>query len=333
MEILTYEPPLPDELIDELLDFWLNAYGAPYEDQAGIRGREREYNKDLFYVTRRDGKVAGTSRLIVPREMPILGGLGEVATDPKLRRSGIGTAMSEKAGDDFRAMGGQAWFLGTINPNAMRVYHRLGWRRLAWSIAWAQTMNDDSPEEFLTDYFRADSGKPTVRPGSPVERVTMVPLFATPHDWQVLDSNTGIFSTRYAMLRGALLLYPRFEAIAKNGRGTWFAAYTPAGRLTGISTARLDEEDNCSLDAVTHSRFSDVWSDLVQAAVDWAIGNGAGTCYALLSEEDEEKQALFKGLGFSRNGTGPDFELGAGAAPQQGHSLLDRSVPSIRMEK
>ena len=36
MEIVTYEPPLPEELVDELADFWLRAFGEPYEDQAGI---------------------------------------------------------------------------------------------------------------------------------------------------------------------------------------------------------------------------------------------------------------------------------------------------------
>jgi GNAT superfamily N-acetyltransferase len=319
MEITTHIPPLPDSLITELADFWLKAFGEPYEDQAGIRGQELEYNNDFFYVTRREGKVVGTARLIVPREIPTLGGLGEVATDPDSRRLGIGSAMSAKAGEDFKSMGGKAWFLGTINPNAMRVYSRLGWKRLAWSIAWAQIIGDESPEEFLIDYFRTETGESSVRPGSPLERVTMVPLFATPHDWQILDSNTGIFSTRYAMLRGALLLYPRFEKMCKDNKGTWFASYTNNGKLTGISTARLDNAGNCKIDAVAHSRFMSVWPELVQNAIKWASSKSAANCYAMLSQEDEEKQSCFEEIGFYIKGTGPDFQLG------------DRSVPAVKM--
>lgn len=319
MEITTHIPPLPGSLITELADFWLKAFGEPYEDQAGIRGQELEYNHDFFYVTRREGKVVGTARLIVPREIPTLGGLGEVATDPDSRRLGIGSAMSAKAGEDFKSMGGKAWFLGTINPNAMRVYSRLGWKRLAWSIAWAQIIGDESPEEFLIDYFRTETGESSVRPGSPLERVTMVPLFATPHDWQILDSNTEIFSTRYSMLRGALLLYPRFEKMCVDNKGTWFASYTNTGKLTGISTARLDKAGNCKIDAVAHSRFMSVWPELVQSAIEWASSKSAENCYAMLSQEDEEKQNCFEEIGFHIKGTGPDFQLG------------DRSVPAVKM--
>ncbi len=319
MEITTHIPPLSESLVDELSDFWFTAFGEPYDDQAGIRGEELEYNKDFFYVTRRNGKVVGTARLIVPREIPILGGLGEVATDPGHRRLGIGSAMSAKAEEDFKSMGGKAWFLGTINPNAMRVYSRLGWKRLAWSIAWAQIIGDESPEEFLIDYFRSEPGDSSVRPGSPLERVTMVPLFATPHDWQILDSNTAIFSTRYAMLRGALLLYPRFEKMCKDNRGTWFASYTKNGKLTGISTAHIDETGYCKIDAVAHSRFMSVWPDLVKSVMQWASDKSAKNCYVLLSQEDEEKKSLFQKIGFHYQGTGSDFDLG------------DRSVTSVKM--
>ena len=154
-----------------------------------------------------------------------------------------------------------------------------------------------------------------------MDRVTMVPLFATPHDWHVLDANVGIYSTRYAMLRGALLLYPRFEALTKDGKGTWFSAYTPEGRLTGVSTARIDEHGSCQVDGSTHRRFGTAWRDLIEAGVDWAASKGVSSCHALVSVDDEEKRSLFEELGFHKAGTGPDFELG------------DRTSSSIRMER
>ena len=56
--------------------------------------------------------------------------LGEVATDPKQRRSGISTRLCACALEEFRGNGGEAIFLGTGNPDAARVYYR--WAGAAW---------------------------------------------------------------------------------------------------------------------------------------------------------------------------------------------------------
>ena len=316
METLTYEPPLPEDLIEELTHFWETSYGDSYDSFLPmLRGDERVHNRDVFYVTRQGAELAGTCHLSISRGLPILGGLGEVATAPAMRRRGIATRLSAQAGEEFRSQGGQAWFLGTVNPDATRVYHRLGWRKLSSSIGWTQIISGESPEEFLTDYFRGDHGTPSVRAGGPRDRLPMIPLLSTPHDWQVLDANVGVLSTRYDTLKGALSLYPRFEELAADGRGTWFGAYTPGGRLTGVSTARLDDQGGCRVDGFTHRRFPSAWAKLVGSAVEWASDHGAASTYALLSAEDEEKGSLFEGLGFRRAGTGPEFQIGTRSVP------------------
>ena len=83
------------------------------------------------YVRRLAGKLAGACLVATSKEMPSLGGFGEVATSPDARRSGIATQLSHQARDDFGERGGQALFLGTGNPDAARIYFRLGWRKLA----------------------------------------------------------------------------------------------------------------------------------------------------------------------------------------------------------
>ena len=90
-----------------------------------------------------------------------------MATSPDARRSGIATQLSRQARDDFGERGGQALFLGTGNPDAARIYFRLGWRKLAGANLMVNVMNGDSPEEFLVDYFR-DLGPATVRDPSPI---------------------------------------------------------------------------------------------------------------------------------------------------------------------
>ena len=163
-----------------------------------LLGREVPETIITVHVRRLGDKLAGACLVATSRGLPSLGGFGEVATSPDARRSGIATDLSRRARDDFGERGGQALFLGTGNPDAARIYFRLGWRKLAGANLMVNVLNSDSPEGFLVDYFR-DLGPATVRGPSPADRVPMIPLLVSPQDWQMLDSNTGMLSTRYAV--------------------------------------------------------------------------------------------------------------------------------------
>ena len=163
-----------------------------------------------------------------------------------------------------------------------------------------------------------DTGPP---PATAAERIPMVPLLLTPHDWQVLDANTGMFSTRYAIQHSCMGLYPRYFALGREGRGAWFGARTDRGLLVGLSTARLDRSGQCQVDGFVHQNASADWENLLQAAVRWGIGQGAPLCRARLSVEDEEKRSRFESLKFHATGTGEAFDL------------YGRQVASIRLER
>ena len=261
--------------------------------------------------TRRIGeRLAGACLVASSDSMPSLGGLGEVATGPEARRTGIATALTQQALNDFRDRGGQALFLGTVNPAAARIYHRLGWRKLAGARLMLHVANGDSPEEFLVDYFRETRGEVvSVRAPSPADRAPMIPLLVSPHDWQVLDFNVGVMSTRYAVLDSCLGLYRRYAAIAGDGRGAWFCARTDRGNVVGLSTARLDRNGGCRVDGFTHKNHATIWRDLTQAAIGWSAGRNASHIYADASVEDEEKRALFDSAGFTRASDWKPFDL------------------------
>jgi len=161
-----------------------------------------------------------------------------------------------------------------------------------------------------------------VRAASALERVPMIPLIHTPHDWQVLDSNASgnIYSTRYARQGSCNGLYPRYESVRDDGRGNWFAANTADGRVIGLATARLTGDDSCRVDGFAHNRYLDVWPDLIRAATRWGISKGSGNIHAALSVEDEEKQEAFEALGFKLTGPAEPFFIG------------EREVDSVRME-
>ena len=238
-------------------------------------GAEVEQNGNTVYLTRRDdGGLAGTCGLTTSRSVPALGGLGEVATDPGLRRSGIATELCKQAVDDFRDLGGQALFLGTDNPDAARVYYRLGWRKLAGANVMANISNGDSPEAFLVDYTRG-LGPAQIRPASPDVRIPLIPLMVLPHDWLVLDSNAAMFSTRYAAQNSCMGLYRRYSHLVRDGRGAWFCAVTQDARVVGSSTARLDGSGACRVDAFALGSHMETWAGLVASAMDWSDAAGA----------------------------------------------------------
>ena len=324
MDFTRLNVPLPEELIQELTVFWEEIFENSYEDFKPIfAGNEIEDNEDILYLMREDEELAGTSHLTVGKTVPQLGGLGEVATPPAFRRQGIAAELCEAALDDFCKQGGEAFFLGTGNPAAARIYYRLGWRKLAGANVMARIESGNSPEAFLVDYFREAEGQISIVPGTSAERIPMIPLIVCPHDWQVLDANAGIFSTRYAVQSSCMGLYPKYDALPQQQNGAWFGAQTDSGHLIGLGTARLDGSGVCHVDGFAHQRCLEAWGDLIQAAMDWGADRGATEWCGTLSVEDEDKQSLFGSLGFEVAGEGEAFTLGERQVPSV---LLKRSV-------
>ena len=320
---MRFKVPLPAELVEELSAFWTAVFGETDTDPdlppSVFLGQEHEYNRNIVYLDRRGEKLAGTCGLTVSRRVSILGGLGEVATSPEFRRAGIATELCRQAIDEFRESGGQAVFLGTGNPDAARVYYRLGWRKLAGASVMANIPSGDSPEAFLVGYFRG-LGTAMVRAATPEDRIPMIPLLVSPHDWHVLDANAAMFSTSYSVQESCMGLYRRYEAVGRDSQGSWFSAVTPSGRIVGLSTTRLDASGGCRVDAFTHKDFEGIWGELVQAAIEWGARLGVSSFAAAVSVVDEEKRALFESIGFLSAGSGEPFELD------------DRQVESVRLE-
>ena len=307
---MKYEAPLEPQLVDELFDFWLPIFKGQIDVTPDVLlGHELPHSRIIVHTRRLNGKLAGACLVATSEATPSLGGFGEVATSSDARRSGIATALSRQALDEFREKGGQALFLGTGNPDAARIYFRLGWRKLAGANLMANISNGDSPEEFLVDYFRG-LGSATVKTPTPADRAPMIPLLVSPHDWQVLDFNTSMLSTRYAVQGSCLGLYRRYLAIANDEQGAWFCATTAHREIVGLSTARLDDKGRCRVDGFTHRNYLSTWQALIQAAVDWSVGRNASQIHATVSIEDDEKRMLFESLRFENGSAGEPFDLG-----------------------
>lgn len=321
------EAPLSEpELIHELLGVWKSIFKMSFEELRPIlEGDECSENVDVIFLAREGGELAGTSHLTISKAVTALAGLGEVATSTSFRRRGIGEKLCQMALDEFRQRRGQSIFLGTSNPDAARLYHRLGWRRLPGTNVMLNLLNNDSPEPYLVDYFRGLDGsngpKVVVGTASPDVRIPMIPLCIVPHDWQVLDANARMYSIRFHHQGGCMSLYPMYQAVRSVGKGEWFAARTEQGKVVGLASARLGDSNEACIDGFAHRNFAEILEALVRSAVAWAQERNAASCYALISAEDEEKQKRFASMGFLESREGQiEFELGG------------RQIRSLRME-
>ena len=249
---------------------------------------------------------------MTPRANPEFAGIGEVATRHEYRGRGIASHLCQKALEVFTGQDGEAVFLGTENPSAARIYHRLGWRRIANSTVYANITTGESPEEYLADYFRTPSSVNTVS-GDASLRVPMIPLLLTPHDWQVLDGNlpTPMISTRYAEQNSCMGLCRKYYYLVKREGAEWFAAKTSDGRLVGIATAFIDAQHTCHVDGFIHSRFHDSYHALVKAAIQWGTQRNSGRFTTRLSVEDVEKRADFEAIGFQAGSPDGTFRVGS----------------------
>lgn len=304
------ESPISDNHARDFITFWHSIFGKTLDiGQEAFTGSETGINYHVIYSQYTGGEIAGTCGLTGSLHDPRLAGLGQVATDTTSRRSGIASKLCQAAVDDFFEREGQGLFLGTANPGAARIYHRLGWRKLASANVMVNTLHRISPEAFLVELL-SNPGEYAVSEANPGMRIPMIPLIIFPHDWQVLDLNVNLFSTRYTVQNSCLGLYRRYQELCVDGKGMWFGARESSGLLLGLSSARLQDVGVCTVDSFSLNSDKAIWSDLIHAATTWGLQAGY-KIQATVSYEDEEKQAFLEEFGFLAHGDSEPANIGS----------------------
>ena len=304
-----HEAPLAAELLGELCLFWERTFSTSYDEfRPALGGTETEHNRDVVWVMREDGDLAGTCHLTTVRCNASLGGLGEVATASRFRRRGIAGELCGLARNEFWQRGGRALFLGTGNPEAARVYHGLGWRQVTGTNVMALITGGESPEAFLAEYFRP-GGTTDIESMTPAARIPMIPLLVSPHAEVMLDANAGMVSTKFAVQHSCMGLFPRYERLTRRDGGAAFCARTDDDRLVGMSTARVDDSGFYAVDGFVHGSCMGAWDGLIRAAMDWGSGAGATAFSADVAKDDQHKRRGFEGLGFEIAGRRQPFAV------------------------
>ena len=106
------EAPLDPMLVKELFKFWEPIFGGPIDvTPETLLGSEGTQSHITVYTRRLGDKLAGACLVASSRTLPALGGLGEVATSPEARRTGIATELTRQARDDFADRAARRSFL------------------------------------------------------------------------------------------------------------------------------------------------------------------------------------------------------------------------------
>ena len=183
---------------------------------------------------------------------------------------------------------------------------------MAGTHVMANISSGDSPESFLVDYFR-EQAPTSVRRASGAVRVS--DDSADRHAARLAGAGRQrsaqhlLDALRYRGLVQRAVSEVRSSPGRANGR-------VVRGAHGGRSSGRpVDGPDwtagkAAGVDGFAHKRHMQAWPELMAAAVEWAGERGAALCRAVISIEDEDKQAAFEGLGFSRVGPGTPFEIG-----------------------
>jgi GNAT superfamily N-acetyltransferase len=299
-----HEVPLPEDFSQELLSIWQTIFQV---DLPGLidtlMGGDIQNNRDIVYLARKDGKVASTCRLTISRSDPRIGGLAEVATHPEHRGKNLGFELCQWAAKEFDESGGQANFLGTVNPVAARLYAKFGWRYLAGTKVMVRISTNETPEEFLVDYFRNGQDLPvTIQAGSSACRVTMIPLILRPHDWMILDANINLGSTRFFVQKSCEGLYPRYVSLKDTG--AWFSAIRSDGVIVGLASVKNLDDRTEQIEAFTADWYQESWLGLLyQQAAQWARDHqGLSDIQTSCAKDDPLKPAILEREGFKLTG-------------------------------
>jgi len=254
-------------------------------------------------------QIAATAIVVSPLELPELGALAEVATHPEFRNRGLASGLCRQLLEDFRQQGGEAMFLGTVNPRAASIYERFGWSHIPDTKLMVHLADRSDPKEYLNDYF---AGLEPLEVGiaDAKSRIPIIPLIISPHDWSVLDANVSMFSTRTERQVSCLGLYNRYNSLRETGTGEWFTLLTKEGKILGISTAAQTGESSYQIDGFCHVSCPDYFQELIQTASRWCSDNGASEITMKLSAEDRAKSGLIESIGFRNSKSEGSFQYG-----------------------
>ena len=289
LTIRILEPPLDQFGYAEKIEYWWRDVRSPV-----LSGELSETSLDRFIVGELDGEYVGSMTCGTPRDTRDVAILGMVWVRPDQRRKGIATLLLERTIATFRAGGGMAMYLCTVNPHAYRLYYNAGFRPL---IGDGMRYLAPGHEDFDRTYF-SFAGPTTVRPGvwGDLARVSALHNQTTP-DWLIKDYPRHVYrDMRYERH------YIQLWKPAGEGRGDVLVLENQSKRVVGIASLvpvdtyyeqHVQVLEFWACPAYTH-QIPNLLADLVERARE----GSAEILQAYIADVDAEKQEILQTCGF-----------------------------------
>lgn len=276
----------------EVLELWGNVFGAAEAalEKPQIDGSEATENLDIVYTAAEGDTLLGTVHATIPKHAPTLCGLSGMCTVPQSRGKGLGRLLFATILEEIDRLGVETTFLGTSNPVAAKLYHSLGFSFLPGSNVMVRHTHDDTVDFTKRTYAPIPEAVRIVS-GSPAMRIPLIPLVLHRGSQKLLDCNTGLLNSSLATQVSCMGLYPRYDALRKQGGNLW-GAVSETGVLGAVASAVKTE-----LGVRADFFCCDSFLAGIPCLLD-ACSQTFGELYLHLAEMDTAKRSLAESLGF-----------------------------------
>jgi hypothetical protein len=325
-----HEPPYDRDVAREVAWLLREAFGSGDLAIRRLLGELPDYergSRDYLFLVRAPprGAIVGTSWYGTSAANPRLGLLGDVLAVPGDRRRGIGTIATSANLEHFAEHGGEAMYLGTVNPAAFRIYEKLDFATYSGLVRRALLGRAAAdPDGFDRAYWRAD-GPTRVRPAHWGDQAGLLALYFAPHATALLDAPTGKYASWVAPQPACVGFYPPLRDSTVGRTGALGVLETEDGRIVGAVALHRrtlpPEERHATLDYCLAPAAGDRADQLLRYGLTEAERLGVRLT-AEICERDELKAGALRDAGFRVVAILPDVFVIEGIA--YGRVVLSR---------
>jgi hypothetical protein len=199
------------------------------------------------------------------------------------------------ARDDFFSIdNSEINFLGTVNPNAARIYKNLGWKKIKNSEVMFNSINFSSFENFVEhNYIESENLK--ISMGGPRFRLSLIPFSLSNKQFLYSDINIGTLSEIKSA--SCLSLYEQYDSLSRNN-GNWLCMHNVSNQIYGISTYITRDKKRYRIDGFSNHLYKNDFYELIKRTYNLILKNDPSEVYVDILVEDEFKMEIFSELGF-----------------------------------
>mgnify|MGYP001160890510 FL=1 len=291
--------PISDPKIENLYNLWLNN-GFEKEEKIDIKkallkGSEKDLHQINLYSIEHNGEILSSVILIFQIDNPYISGLGEVCTKIDVRGNNYASKLCKLARDDFFSIdNSECNFLGTVNPNAARIYKSLGWKKIKNSEVMFNSINFFSFENFVEHHY-IESENLKISMGGPRFRLSLIPFLLSNKQFLYSDINIGTLSEIKSA--SCLSLYEQYNSLSKKN-GHWLCMHNMSNQIYGISTYITRDKKKYRIDGFSNHLYKNDFYELIKRTYNLILKNDPSEVYVDILVEDEFKMEIFSELGF-----------------------------------